>query len=466
MTVRSGRNPRDRADGTDGSTEMPRWRASDGRGGPPIVSRRGRRGDDRRRGLPGPIRFLIFGGALAGLVMVGLLTVGRPLISAGVVQWAWSNPGVITRFDVIAGFVRDDIGNALTAPAGTDATEQGFDVLPADTIFTLGPRLVQAGFVANEHAFEYAALENDLGAKLKAGTFILRQNMTPAQVVDALVTARVQLTTTTVTFREGILLEQMTALLETLNTGVDPAAFYQLAEHPTKDLLADYTWLQASGMPDGASLEGFLYPATYTLVTATSGGPFHVTTAEDLIRMELDKFFSAVGQDRMNVPAARKMNFYQIVTLASIVQHETAKPEEKPLVAGVYQNRLNRLNGFAPLMGSAPTVIYARDTANLRKIDLAEWKTYFFWDSIKTKISDLQVPKYLQGYQTYQVTGLIPGPISTPTTEEIDAALNPDTKDGYLYFLALPNSDSNIFAHTLSEQTANIRKYYPNGFGG
>jgi UPF0755 protein len=217
-------------------------------------------------------------------------------------------------------------------------------------------------------------------------------------------------------------------------------------------------------MPDGASLEGFLYPATYTLITSASGGPFHVTTADDLIRMELDKFFSAVGADRMNVPADRKMNFFQIVTLASIVQHETAKPEEKALVAGVYQNRLDRLHGFAPLMGSEPTVIYAVDTANLRKIDIAKWKTYYFWNAIKTRISDLKVPPDLQGYQTYQVTGLIPGPISTPTAAEIDAALHPDQKDGYLYFLALPTGGSNVFAHTLAEQTQNIKTYYPNGF--
>jgi UPF0755 protein len=285
--------------------------------------------------------------------------------------------------------------------------------------------------------------------------------MAPSEVAQALVSAKVNLATKDVTFREGIRLEQMTALLETFPSGVSPQDFYNLAKHPTADLLKDYPWLE---LPKGASLEGFLYPATYTLVISSSGGPFHVTTADDLVRMLLDKFYEAVQPDKIAIPATRKMTFYQIVTLASIVQHETGQPDEKALVAGVYQNRLNRLNGFAPLMGSEPTVIYALDTANLRKIDIAQWQTYFFWNSIKTKIADLQVPNDLQGYQTYQVTGLIPGPISTPTTAEIDAALNPDTKDGFLYFLALPNTGKNVFAHTLAEQTANIRKYYPNGF--
>jgi UPF0755 protein len=443
---------------------MPEWRASDGRGGPPVGGRRNRRDDGGRRGLPGPIKFLVFGGVLAGLVLIALLTFLRPLVSAGIVSWAWDNPGSITRFQFIGDFVKDDLGASLTAPGGTDSSEQGFDVQTDDTIFSIGQRLQAGGFVVSAHAFDYTALEANLGASLKAGTFVLRQNMTPAEVVNALVTARVTLTTINVTFREGIRIEQQTALLETLTSGVDPQAFYDLAKHPTADLLAANPWLRAEGLPDGASLEGFLYPATYTLITNTSGGPFHVTTAADLIQMELTKFLQAVGPDRMNVPIARKMNFYQIVTLASIVQHETAQAAEKPMVAGVYQNRLNRLNGFAPLMGSEPTVIYAVDTANLRNIDLLQWKTYFFWNSIKTKIADLQVPADLQGYQTYQVTGLIPGPISSPTTADIDAALNPDTQDGYLYFLAVPNTGTNVFAKTLAQQNANIKKYYPNGF--
>jgi UPF0755 protein len=461
MTIRSGRGPRDRSDGkaNGNGNGMPTWRASDGRGGPPVVRRR--RSDEGRSGLPAPIRFLLFGGILAGVVLLAMLTVFRPLVSAGVVSWAWDNPGSITRFGFIEDFVREDLDGALTAAAGTDATEAAFDVQPADTIFTIAPRLHTGGFVANEHAFLFTALESGLGDKLTAGTFVLRQNMTPSEVVNALVQAKITLTSVKVTFREGIRLEQMTALLETIQSGVDPEAFYNLAKHPTKDLLADYPWLATAGMPEGASLEGFLYPATYTLVTSVSGGPFHVTTAEDLIRMELSKFLDTVGQERMTVPTERGMNFYQIVTLASIVQHETPKPEEKALVAGVYQNRLDRLNGFAPLMGSEPTVIWAVDTAKLRKIPIAEWQTYFFWDNIKTKIADVQVPSDLQGYQTFQVTGLIPGPLSTPTTDDIDAALHPDQGDGYLYFITNPKDGTAVFAHTLAEQNANIKKYLP-----
>jgi UPF0755 protein len=436
---------------------MPAWRASNGRGAPPVVSRYRRDDPDAPRRLPGAIRFLIFGGVLAGVVLIALLTAGRPLIRAGVVGWAWDNPSAITRFDFIAQFVREDLGDALTAPAGTDTAEAGFDVQPGDTIATLAPRLLQAGFIANERAFLYVAMEQKLGDQLHAGVYVLRKNMTPAEVAQALVSAKVNLTSVNVTFREGIRLEQMTALLETLQTGVSPQDFYDLAKHPTPDLLKDYPWLE---LPKGASLEGFLYPATYTLVTASSGGPFHVTTADDLVRMLLDKFYAAVGPDRMNVPAARKMTFYQIVTLASIVQHETALQKERPLVAGVYQNRLDRLNGFAPLLGSEPTVIWAVDTAKLATIPIDQWKTYYFWANIKSRVVDVQVPPELQGYQTFQSTGLIPGPLSTPTTSDIDAALHPDQKAGYLYFIAIKDG-TNVYAKTLAEQNANIKKYLP-----
>lgn len=440
---------------------MPEWRASDGRGNPPVSGRR--RPGDSKGGLrlPGFVRFLLFAGALAALVLVVLLTALRPLVRAGVVGWAWDNPSAITRFPFVGDLVKEDLGPAIDAAPSSDATEAVFTVNPGDTIFEVAPRLLQSGFVTSEHAFLYVALEANLNTQLTSGDFVLRKNMTPTEVATALVRDRIQLTTVKVTFREGLRLEQQTALLETISSGVDPAAFYELAEHPTAELLSDYPWLKDTGMPDGASLEGFLYPATYELITATSGGPYKTTNAEALIRMELDKFYAAIGPDRMNVTKSRGMTFYQILTLASIVQHETAQPDEKKLVAGVYQNRLDRLRGFVPLLGSEPTVIWAVDTDALAKIPIEEWKTYFFWNSIKTRIADLHVSAKVQGYQTYQVTGLIPGPISTPTEIDIDAALSPDQKAGYLYFLALPDSGKNIFAKTLAEQTANIRKYYP-----
>jgi UPF0755 protein len=437
---------------------MPSWRASDGRGNPP-VHRRGRNGNggDGFR-LPGFVRFLIFAGVLGALVLVVLLTALRPLVRAGVVGWAWDNPSSITRFPFVGDFVKEDIGDALTAPAGTDATEKSFVVNPGDTIFTLAPRLLTEGFIASEHAFLYTALQADLNKDLSSGNFLLRGDMTPSEVAEALVKARIVVKTLDITFREGLRIEQMTALLQTLHSGIDPQAFYDLATHPTEALLADYPWLAAI-LPKGASLEGFLYPDTYQVVTATDGGTTPVTDADALIRRLLDRFLEKVGEDRMNVPESRGMNFYQIVTVASIVEHEAVVDDERALIAGVYQNRLDGLHGVAKILNADPTVTYATDTMALAKLPFAEWQTFFFWKVPAGPLADVKVDDALKGYQTYVRGGLIPGPISTPSLASIDAALAPDQSDGYLYFVAIPDTKTHAFAKTLAEHNANLRKY-------
>ena len=98
MTIRNGKAPRE--------PEMPSWRASDGRGNPPVYPRN-RRGDGKGGfRLPGFVKFLLFAGVLAAFVLVVLLTALRPILRAGVVGWAWSNPSTIVRFPFIADFVR------------------------------------------------------------------------------------------------------------------------------------------------------------------------------------------------------------------------------------------------------------------------------------------------------------------------------------------------------------------------
>jgi len=161
---------------------MPSWRASDGRGNPPIAPRR--RGNSGFR-LPGIIKFLLFAGVLAGLVLIVLLTALRPVLRAGVVGWAWDNPGTIMRFPFVSDLVREDLGTALTSPGPGDATESVFTVNPGDTIYTMAPRLAQEGYVSNSRAFLFAALDNGLSDKLAAGTFVLRKNMTPVEVAGS-----------------------------------------------------------------------------------------------------------------------------------------------------------------------------------------------------------------------------------------------------------------------------------------
>jgi UPF0755 protein len=458
MSIRGGGRPRDQArrmkPGAYDGAEMPTWRATDGRGGPPPG---GSLHDPHRRGgLPGIVKFLLFTGILAAVVVVAALTALRPVVRAAVVGWAWDNQGSL-RVPFVAGFIREDLGAALTEPAGTDPAEVVFEVLPGDTPGGLAPRLAADGFVGSQRAFLFTAIQEDLATNLEAGLFLLRRDMAPAEVVEALVEARVVVTSIDVTFREALRLEQMTAKLQTVESKVDARAFYDLVSKPTAALLADYPWLV---LPDGASLEGFLYPATYTLVTSANGGPFEVTTAEGLVRMMLDKFHDAVGDARLNVAESRGLTFYQVLALASIVEREAVLDEERPLIAGVYQNRLDGKGGSKTILNADPTVLFAVDTMNLRDLPFEEWVNYFFWSLPEGGLSNVEVSEDLHGYQTYQNRGLIPGPICTPTVASIDAALEPDTSTGFLYFLAIPNGDGqHVFAKTLAEHNANKKLY-------
>ncbi|MBI2776195.1 MAG: endolytic transglycosylase MltG [Chloroflexi bacterium] len=460
MSIRDSGRPRDRArrlaPGAYEGADMPSWRGTDGRGGPPPGRRPVR---ERRGGIPGLLKFFLFAGLLAVVVVIALLTALRPLLKGAVSSWAWDNPSSL-RVPFVAELVGEELGTQLTDPAGSDPTEAVFEVQAGDTPVLLAPRLKEDGFVKSERAFIFTAIQDDLAANLKAGLFVLRRDMTPGQVVDALVNGRVVVETVDVTFREGIRLEQIAAQLQTIQSGVDAKAFYDLASKPTPELLADYPWLATAGLPEGASLEGFLYPATYRLVTGANGGPFEVTTAEALVRMMLDKFYTAVGEARMTVPESRGLTFYQVLSLASIVEREAVLDEERALIAGVYQNRIEGKGGSKTILNADPTVLYAVDTMKLRDLPFADWVTYFFWSVPEGGLGNVQVTDDLRGYQTYQNRGLIPGPICTPSVASIDAALNPDTADGYLYFLAIPDgSGTHAFAKTLAEHNANKAKY-------
>jgi UPF0755 protein len=256
-----------------------------------------------------------------------------------------------------------------------------------------------------------------------------------------------------IALRTGLRLEQITAKLETIDgLTMNPKDFYNLAEHPTAELLADYPWL-SQVLPKGASLEGFLWPATYRVLPDT--------TAEELVRDMLDGFHAAIGS-RMSVPAARGLSFYQVLSLASMVDHEAVLDVDRPLIAGVFQNRLNpKLFGNLHL-GSDPTIFYVNDTLRLAEMDIAQWKTYTFWKGPLAAPLPAQLPDDLAGYNTYTHQGLIPGPICTPTLADIDAALNPDTKDKYIYFLAIPDSGGKtVYAKTKAEHDKLVAKYYP-----
>lgn len=459
MTVRGGRGPREPMVDPE-PQPVPAdygYRRAGRYGRGPGDQRRYQRYGDRGGGLAGLVRFLLFLGVLSAAVVLVLITVARPILRMAVAPWAEQNPGALS-IGFVAELVREDLGPALTDPASSDPSKVTFVVALGDTPASLAPRLEDAGIIASQPAFLFEAREADLTPKLTAGTFQLAKNLTPAQVVQGLIKNRVFEQTEAITFREGLRIEQMTAKLETIpGTQIDPKAFYDLAEHPTAELLQNYPWLLDTKIrAKDASLEGFLYPATYTIRV----DPIAPTDAEGLIKMMLDAFYAHVGHDRMAVPASRGLTFQQVLVLASMVEQEAQLDVDRPLIAGVYQNRLNPKMWPTGLLQSDPTIFYVNDTLQLEQLDFAKWQDYVFWDALPSGYKlPVPLPKAIAGYNTYTSKGLPPGPICSPGLASIDAALSPDTKTGYLFFLATGQDGKTVYAKTQAQHDANVKKY-------
>ncbi len=419
----------------------------------PVPRGRGGRGGGAGHGLIGLLKFLVFAIVLAVIVLAVALTALRPAVSSTIMAIAGDNPAAL-HLPFVKDIVAEGLGDALTKPISSDPTQVEFLVEPGDTARSIATRLEDESLLADSRAFVFIATDRDLTGALQQGTFILRRNLTPDQLVSALL-APPPVKFVDIGLRKGLRLEQITAKLQTLPLRMDKKAFYNLVKSPPASLIDDYPWLKKilADAPKGASLEGFLWGANYRVLPDT--------TPEELVRLMLDKFIANVGEQRLAVPTARGLTFFQVMSLASIVEREAVLDEERPLIAGVYQNRIDGIPGVKnSILNADPTVFYAIDTMELDKLAFDDWQQYAFWTPPGTSLADAAVPEDLQGYQTYQTPGLIPGPICTPSLPSIDAALEPDTADKYIYFLAIPDgAGAHVFAKTLQEHDANRKKY-------
>jgi UPF0755 protein len=415
-----------------------------GRPGGGVLRGRGFRDspEERSSGRVAILRFLLFVLGLAAAVIVFLVTVGAPILGDTVYGFATSRPDTM-RYPFVASIVEQHLGADLTAPGGTDTTEVRFTIDSGTTAAQIAQKLEDAGLVRNHVAFVYLVVTENRSSAIETGTYRLNATMTPQQIVDTLQQAPVK--TVTIFLREGLRLEQIVAYLKTLPLQTDIARFYELASHPPATLLAEFPWLD---IPAGRSLEGFLAPDTYQV--------WEDITPTDLIRRLLNNYQKQLGDDLIQRIAASGRSLYEVVTLASLVDKEAKLDEERPIIAGVFQNRINK----KMLLNADPTVIYAKDSVELAKMPLGDWPDFYFWAQIKGPLASFAVPPELEGYQTYQKRGLPPGPICTPRVLSVEAALAPDTSTGYLYFVAIPDGGgAHAFAKTLKEHEANLQKY-------
>ena len=380
---------------------------------------------------------------VAVLVLALAVTVVGPAVAGTLRDLAVSNPSMM-RFGPVADIVKSGLGSTLTEPAGTDATAVRFTVPEGASASAVARALEDQRLVTDDLAIVYLIVTGGLSDRIAAGNYSLSPSMTPEQVVarleappDAVVA---------VALREGLRIEQIAAYLQTVGLNMDVAEFYRLASDPPASLRTDYDFLAT--LPQGRSLEGYLGAGTFQV--------YPDITPEALLRKLLDQWAETVGMGPIRAAEAQERDFYEVLALASIVDTEAAVDEERPLIAGVYANRIAK----DMLLNADPTVIYAWDSMQLRDLPFEKWPDYSFWNLVGKPLATVEVPEDLAGFQTYLKRGMIPGPINSPSLASIQAALEPDTKAGYLYFVAKRDgSRTHAFAKTLKQHEANLAKY-------
>ena len=299
---------------------------------------------------------------------------------------------------------------------GYEGAERFVEIPPGTGSTPIGERLVATGVVRDTATFRTALWMSNQGRHLKAGEYRFDRAMTPLEVIGKI--ARGDVFVISVTFPEGLTFAEMAKIFESHGLGT-AASFVQAAKDPAPIHDLD---------PASKDLEGYLFPETYSVG--------HHTDAATLARMMVARFEKVLTPELRQAAAARNLTVRQAVTLASIVEKETAKAEERPRVAAVYTTRLR----IGMPLQCDPTVIYGlvkagRYDGNIHKEDLS-------FDS---------------PYNTYRHPGLPPGPIASPGRASIEAAVHP-ADAGDLYFVSR-NDGSHEFARTLEEHNRNVQKY-------
>lgn len=323
-------------------------------------------------------------------------------------------------------------GTAIDATASVDAALQPFKVASGETAFSISERLQDQGLIIDANLFRLYMRYNGLDKRLAAGDFDLAPNMTMSEIAERLQRPRMQ--EIVVTFPEGLRAEEIADQLNVQGI-MDGEAFLSMVRGgaATARALGDYPFV-----PDEATtLEGYLFPDTYRL-------PSRGTPA-DLIQRMLDNFGRRVTADVEQAAAQKGRALGQVINMASIVEREARRADERPVIASVYWNRLSGVcskeTGGAYLQAD-PTVQYAAGVPG-------EW----WWKPPSVEAyAQIQSP-----YNTYLRPGLPPAPIANPGLSAIQAAANP-TDTQYCFFVATEDG-SHVFAVTLAEHQANISRY-------
>ncbi len=283
---------------------------------------------------------------------------------------------------------------------------------PGWSVRHIGQALQSNGIIRSSTAF--LMLHYIEGAKtLKAGEYKFDEPATARQVRERLISGDVY--ARMVVVPEGFNILEIAAAVE--QAGLGPAEDFVTVANRDTALIRDLD-------PTAKTLEGYLFPDTYQFT--------RIDTPHDIAAAMVRRF----RREAQKIGLLGNANMHRIVTMASIVEKETAATEERPLVAGVYYNRLAK----DMILAADPTVVYAALLAGRYRGTIHQ--------------SDLQ---FDSPYNTYKYAGLPPGPIANPGAASLLAAMHPAETE-FLYFVS-DNNGHHRFARSLGEHAANVAAY-------
>ncbi len=292
------------------------------------------------------------------------------------------------------------------------------EVPPGTGPKALGALLAKADVVQDGELFYRFVRRENAGPRLKAGEYEFTGALTPKQVLEKLVSGDVKKYRFTVP--EGLRLEEILPILAASELKLDAAKLEVLSR--------DAAFLQKAQVP-ASRLEGYLYPDTYTFTR----GATEESVLAKMVARTLEEYRKADAVRKSGIT----LNLHQTMTLASIVEKETAAPEERPRISCVFHNRLK----LKMPLGTDPTVIYAMK--ELRGV----------YNKNITR-ADLRTD---HPYNTYVRKGLPPGPIANAGAEAISAALQPlDCSD--LFFVSR-NDGTHVFCPNFKCHNAAVTKW-------
>lgn len=299
------------------------------------------------------------------------------------------------------------------AQAGGEDTAQLFRIEPGQGFGQVARRLESAGLIQDSRTLSLLARYRGDTGKLKVGEYEVSASWSGQTILDRLVSGRVK--TYEVVVPEGMRATEIAARLE--EAGLADSELFLEAVY-------DEAFVKSLGI-DANSLEGYLYPETYRM-------PRHLSAQE--VAGVFVVQFKRVWVDLAELATQQSLSRKEIVTLASIIEKETAAPEERPLIASVFHNRLKK----RMRLETDPTVIYGiKDfDGNITRKHLRD----------ETNI-----------YNTYRIFGLPPGPIASPGIEALRAAIQPAESD-YLYFVSR-NNGTHKFSKTYREHSQAVRDF-------